>query len=79
MILRYILWGLLIYFLYKFVSGFIIPIFRASRQFRNQVRDFHHKMQEENQQQEFSPNNNGKPNETTHSKVGEYIDYEEVK
>jgi hypothetical protein len=79
MILRYILWGLLIYFVYKFVFGFIVPIFRASRQFRNQVRDFHNKMQEESQRQEFSPNNNGRPHETTQSKVGEYIDYEEVK
>lgn len=79
MILRYILWGLLIYFLYKFVFEFIAPVFRASRQFRKQVRDFQNKMQEENHRREFSPNNNDSRTTANSSKAGDYIDYEEVK
>jgi len=81
MILQYLLWGLLIYFVYRFVFNFLVPVVRASRQIKRQVRDFQSRMQEQNQQSqgpEHTPNNNSSAQRTTASK-GDYIDFEEVK
>ena len=54
--LRVILWILLGYFLYKFVFGFLVPVFRVSRQMKRQVRDFQQHMQDaQNQQYKQQP------------------------
>ena len=80
MILQYLLWGLLIYFIYRFVFNFLVPVVRASRQIKRQVRDFNNRMQEQNQQAEqntFTPNNSS--TQRTSANKGDYIDFEEVK
>ena len=70
------------YLLYRFIGGFLIPLFRASRQVRQQFQDM-------KQNASGQPNHNGqtghsgpsaasKP-ESAPSKVGEYIDFEEIK
>jgi len=77
--------AILIYLFYRFVSGFLIPLFRASRHMRQQ---FHHMNQQANGQADNpsnpgpKPGTNGQPGKTPKSgvsKVGEYIDFEEVK
>lgn len=79
--LKYIFWGLVIYFLVRFVVNFLIPVIRAGRQMREQVKDFQEKM---NQQAQFQ----GTAGESaqTHTqkkenkaKAGDYIDFEEIK
>ena len=77
---------LLVYLLYRFIAGFIIPLFRASRQMRQQFQDMN---RQANGQPHAQPdqhaktgNNGSNPAETPGSgsaKVGEYIDFEEVK
>lgn len=83
MILRLILWIFLAYMIYVFLFRFLIPVFRASRQMRNNIRNFQDQMrsQEElNQTQNagFNANNNGK-DAPQQQKGGDYIDFEEVK
>jgi hypothetical protein len=71
------------YFLYRFIAGFLVPLFRATGQMRQQFHNM-------NQQ----PPPGGQPGNPTNSKasgeqpgptgqgsekVGEYIDFEEVK
>ena len=77
--------AILIYLFYRFVSGFLIPLFRASRHMRRQFHD----MNQQANGQAGNPSNpgpepgtNGQPGKTAKSgvsKVGEYIDFEEVK
>jgi hypothetical protein len=71
--------AILIYLLYRFIGGFLIPLFRTTKNMRQQ---FH------NMNNQGTPNAQGPtPNDpeppphanSTHSKVGEYIDFEEVK
>ena len=60
--LKYIFWSVVIYFLVRFVVNFVIPIVRAGRQMRAQVKEFQEKMNQERKE-----------------KVGDYIDFEEIK
>jgi hypothetical protein len=73
---------LLVYLLYRFIAGFIIPLFRASRQMRQQFQDMNR--QANGQTGNHTTNGTGQTKppgtpESGSSKLGEYIDFEEVK
>jgi len=77
--MRYIFWFLTIYFLYRLVFNFIIPVWRVSRQMKGQVRDFQEKMNSQNQsgaQPQPTPEHKSTPGAGS---KGDYIDFEEVK
>jgi hypothetical protein len=77
--------AILFYLLYRFIGGFLIPLFRTTVHMRRQFHD----MNSTTGNQPGNPPNpgngsaepNGKTNApgSTSSKVGEYIDFEEVK
>lgn len=81
--LRVILWILLGYFLFRFVFNFLVPVFRAARQMRRQVKDFQQHMNDaQTRQQQFQQNAAGPGQRTTTpatEKAGDYIDFEEIK
>ena len=73
---------ILFYLLYRFIGGFLLPLYRTTRQMRQQFRNMNGHPPSEG--------TNGTHTNTTHqeqpgnpkpgsSKVGEYIDFEEVK
>ena len=79
--------AILIYLLYRFTAGFLIPLFRASNQMRRQFRNMN-QHPPDGSQNGNPPNSTAGSNGTTQtgktpgsgsSKVGEYIDFEEVK
>ncbi len=74
--LKLILYGLLIWFLYNLVFRFIIPIYKTTRQMKQKFREMQEQM---NPQQDFSaePQNHERPPEKV--RKGDYIDFEEVK
>jgi hypothetical protein len=76
--LTYIFWAIVAYLAIRFIFNFVIPVFRATKQMRNQVKDFHAKMQE---QQQAAGTSYQHHDEAQRQKVnkGEYIDFEEVK
>lgn len=78
---KYIFWTIVIYFLIRFIFNFVIPVFRATRQMRSQVKDFQSRMQDEQQKQQSFQNNAGTTAPKEKSKVTseEYIDFEEIK
>ena len=75
-ILRILFELFVLYIVYKLITDFIIPVYRATRQMKDAV----HKAQEQMKNQQFN-----KTNGTTHpaepqvKKDFDYIDYEEVK
>ena len=79
-ILRLVGQLLLIYFLYKLIFDFIIPIYQTSKKVKRQMREMNAKMQEQmntyNQQQ--NSQGSARPKEETVKKE-DYIDYEEIK
>lgn len=73
MLFKLILWGVLIFFIVRFIVRFVTPLLQISRVTQDKLR----KMQEQmnNMQQQ---NNQKPPVSTRKPKSGEYIDYEEV-
>jgi len=76
---------LLVYMLYRFIAGFLIPVYRASRQMRRQFHNMNGRPPADGSGP-ASPNppgnsaaNNKSANTEPTSKVGEYIDFEEIK
>jgi hypothetical protein len=75
---------LLVYLLYRFIAGFLVPLYRTSRQMRQQFHDMHGRATN-GANAPHSPNPGKTPQDQPDSpksgdtKVGEYIDFEEVK
>jgi hypothetical protein len=69
---------LLAYFLYKFIFGFILPIYKTTKQVKKQFGEMKEKINEQ-----FSQSNNYTQTSTEvpppKSKSKDYIDFEEVK
>jgi len=77
MIIRFLFYAILGYLLFRFIFDFLIPVFKTTRQVRQQFRD----MQDRMQDAPGSPNQTDyhRQQEASKIKEGEYIDYEEVK
>lgn len=86
-ILEIVLEGLFIYFLYRFIVGFVIPVYRSTKKVRHHVKEMQDRMNDHirEQQQRYSTNNTQQtpkeeaPKNQSKGKEGDYIDYEEVK
>ena len=76
--------AILFYLLYRFISGFLIPVIRTTRHMRRQFHEMNGQPPP-GAQPGSTPNSAGKTAEkpgaskTGTSKVGEYIDFEDVK
>ena len=80
--MRYVWYALLAYLLYRFVFGFLIPVFRTTRQVKKQFRDMQEKMNEFARQREdvFQQHQAGEaPKQQQQAPPGDYIDFEEIK
>ena len=84
-----ILWAIAVYFAYRFIVGFLLPVFKVTRQMRGQVRAFQEEAARQQQQyyQTHTSTNtsystsNQQPQQkpAASEKEGDYIDFEEIK
>lgn len=77
-----VLWILLGYFVFRFVFNFLIPVIRATRQFKRQVRTFQETMQQQYGPQQQEPayvKTQSNSNRATNASDDDYIDFEEIK
>ncbi|MBS1752234.1 MAG: hypothetical protein JST63_20220 [Bacteroidetes bacterium] len=74
-LIGYILIG---YVLYRFLTGFLIPVFRTGKQIKAKFSEMQDRMQQQmdQQQQDTFHSNNKSAGKTP---AGDYIDFEEVK
>ncbi|MBN8788895.1 MAG: hypothetical protein J0I84_17560 [Terrimonas sp.] len=79
--LKFILYIILGYFLFRFITGFVIPVFRTGKQIKRQFNDMQQRMEEQMRQQQAAAANNAPQAEkqSPATPVGDYIDFEEVK
>lgn len=78
--LKVLLYGLLIWFLYNLVFRFIIPIYKTTRDVRKKFREMQNQMQEQmGQRQDFNARPQTEPGPAEKAAKGDYIDFEEVK
>ena len=75
--LREILYIIAIYFLYKFIFEFLVPLFTATKQMQQNIRS----MQQDMNRQQQRTNTQTQPTVHPEQKAPEhdYIDFEEVK
>lgn len=73
-VMKYLFLGLALYFLFRFIVRFVIPVARVTRMASSRMREMQDQMNQM-QQQANNPNPAPKPKPVD----GEYIDYEEVK
>jgi hypothetical protein len=73
-------YAMLIYVLYRFVAGFVIPVYRTSKQFRQQVRNMQgHSPDEMNPRNQKGWSSENRPRAHSNHPPGDYIDFEEIK
>lgn len=77
--IRILLYALLIWFLYKLIFGFIIPVYRTTQQMKKKFREMHDRMQEEQLKQQGFQQQAAAEKATSKVPGGDYIDFEEVK
>lgn len=69
-----------IYFLYKLIFDFIIPVYRSGKKMHDNIKEMQDQMQQRmDQQPQQRSYNASQPPPQNHIKEGEYIDFEEVK
>ena len=71
--LRYILYTLGFYFLFRFVTGFVIPVVRTTLQLRKGFKAMQEQQQAAASASDVPPKRPAKP------AAGDYLDFEEVK
>ena len=76
--MRILLYIFLAYILYQFIFKFIIPVYITTKQVKKGFRDMQEKMNEQGKQQQASEQKNPKDS-SPKEKVGDYIDFEEIK
>jgi Sec-independent protein translocase protein TatA len=83
MLLKILLWGIVIYYLYKFVFGVVVPVSKTAGEMKQKMNEMQKaqeqflkqqkQQQEQFQQQQQTAQDNLKP------KKGDYIEFEEIK
>jgi hypothetical protein len=78
--LKVLLYGLLIWFLYNLIFRFIIPVYKTTRQMKQKFREMHTQMQDQmNQQQDFTAQQESPEKSGSKKAKEDYIDFEEIK
>jgi uncharacterized protein YneF (UPF0154 family) len=79
-VFKILLYAFLIYIAYRFIFGFIIPVYRTTRQVKKQFREMHERMNEhmKQQEQQFNQTPEQEPQKPQDRK-GDYIEFEELK
>jgi hypothetical protein len=73
----YVIWAIVIYLLIRFIFNFVIPIFKATRQMRQQVKEFQDRMG--NQATDFQSAPKATSAREKNPREGDYIEFEEIK
>lgn len=81
--ISFIVWTILLYLLYRFIFGFLIPVIGASRQMRIKIRQMQEQMNQRgagasdiNSKADSDSKNTSASPKTSR---GDYIDFEELK
>jgi len=89
---RYLLYAFLLYLLYRFIAGFVYPVFITARQMKKQFREMSARMNQSGSNNpiddfiKHSSDTQARENKPSHETGsankktgGDYIDFEEVK
>ena len=76
---KYILFALLIYIAYQFIFRLVVPVYMASKKFKQGIREMQQRMDDHARgQQGFNTAQTAPSQPKPKEKPGDYIDFEEV-
>jgi hypothetical protein len=79
-VMKIILWGLLIYFLYNLIFKIVVPATKVASQMKDKVREMQQQQEEARKQFEQQQQYQQQAQKTTETRKDEdYIDFEEIK
>ncbi|SJZ62616.1 DUF4834 family protein [Sediminibacterium ginsengisoli] len=82
---KILLYALLIYLLYRFITQFVVPVSRATSQMKDKIREMQQVQEQQARQAQQARDaaqaqtQAAQPKPGTGSRAGDYIDFEEVK
>lgn len=76
--MRYIIYILLGYVIYRFITGFLFPVVKTGQQIKKQFDEMQQRMQDANMQPPPASPSSEAPRPSGKSQAGEYIDFEEI-
>ena len=76
---KIILYGFLLYLLYKFIFELVIPVTKATSQVKSKLREMQEQQQRAARQQQQAPPQDRAQAQASGDKKGDYIEFEEVK
>ncbi|MBD0277000.1 MAG: DUF4834 family protein [Bacteroidota bacterium] len=77
--IRFLFYFFLAYLVYQLVFHFIIPIYRTTQQVKRGFREMNERMNGQEQNTTSGQKQTATQNGSNSDKVGEYIDFEEIK
>lgn len=72
---KYVLLALLLYIAYQFIFKLVVPVYKTTKQVKQKFREMHSQMEEQRKQQQGY----AEPKTEKKEKIGDYIDFEEMK
>ena len=75
---KIILYGFLLYLLYKFIFELVVPISKATSQVKDKMREMHAQQQAQQQQYQRQQTTQAQAQPEEKKKGGDYIEFEEL-
>jgi hypothetical protein len=75
----YILGGILLYFVFRFITGFVWPVYKATSSMKKQFENMRSQMAQEDNGLNGQPSRSGIDEKPKFDLGGDYIPFEEVK
>ena len=79
MVLSFLFFAFLAYLVYRLVVGFVLPIYRTTKQVKKSFRDMREKMQDQTDYNTGTTRQTPKQPAPTQAPKSDYIDFEEIK
>ncbi len=76
---KYVLLALLLYIAYQFIFKLVVPVYKTTKQVKQKFREMHSQMEEQRKQQQGYSPGYAEPKTEKKEKIGDYIDFEEMK
>ena len=77
--MQYVFWALVIYLLYRFITGFVWPVYKATTMVKKQFHAMRDQAGQMNNQQNGNSFNNRPSEKPKFDPGGEYIPFQELK
>ena len=77
---KVIIWGIIIYYIYKFVFGFVVPVSKAAGDMKDKISQMQKAQEQYIKQQQYNQQKTTTQVTTSNEKNnGDYIEFEEIK